>query len=53
MNLQDSRIIINYDLPWAIIKLIQRAGRVDRIGQEAEKVIIYSLLPFEGCEQDH
>ena len=32
-NLQDCAIIVNYDLPWAIIRLIQRAGRVDRIGQ--------------------
>ena len=29
-NLQDCSIIVNYDLPWAIIRLIQRAGRVDR-----------------------
>jgi superfamily II DNA/RNA helicase len=31
-NLQDAHIVVNYDLPWAIIRLIQRAGRVDRIG---------------------
>lgn len=31
-NLQDSHIVVNYDLPWAIIRLIQRAGRVDRVG---------------------
>ncbi|MGB3652596.1 MAG: helicase-related protein [Rivularia sp. (in: cyanobacteria)] len=30
-NLQDCAIIVNWDLPWAIIRLIQRAGRVDRI----------------------
>jgi len=43
-NLQDAHIVVNYDLPWAIIKLIQRAGRVDRIGQKFESVIIYSLF---------
>lgn len=42
-NLQDSHVIINFDLPWAIIKLIQRAGRVDRIGQQSDTVYIYSI----------
>lgn len=50
-NLQDARIILNYDLPWAIIRLIQRAGRVDRIGQQADEVICYSFLPADGVEQ--
>lgn len=50
-NLQDCRIIINYDLPWAIIRLIQRAGRVDRIGQEASEILCYSFLPTEGVEK--
>lgn len=50
-NLQDCAIIVNYDLPWAIIRLIQRAGRVDRIGQKAEKILCYSFLPAEGVER--
>ncbi len=50
-NLQDCSIIVNYDLPWAIIRLIQRAGRVDRIGQKAKKILCYSFLPTEGVEQ--
>ena len=50
-NLQDAHIILNYDLPWAIIRLIQRAGRVDRIGQQAEKILCYSFLPEEGIEK--
>ncbi|WP_461257378.1 hypothetical protein, partial [Treponema sp. R80B11-R83G3] len=43
-------IVVNYDLPWAIIKLIQRAGRVDRIGQKHDKIWCYSFLPEEGLE---
>jgi len=49
-NLQDAHIILNYDLPWAIIRLIQRAGRVDRIGQKADEIFCYSFLPEEGIE---
>ena len=50
-NLQDAHIVVNYDLPWAIIRLVQRAGRVDRIGQLAEKIFCYSFLPADGVEQ--
>lgn len=50
-NLQDCAIIVNYDLPWAIIRLIQRAGRVDRIGQKADEIFCYSFLPAEGVER--
>lgn len=50
-NLQDAHIIVNFDLPWAIIRLIQRAGRVDRIGQKSEKILCYSFLPADGVEK--
>ena len=50
-NLQDCSIIVNYDLPWAIIRLIQRAGRVDRIGQKSDTITCYSFLPAEGVER--
>ncbi len=49
-NLQDSHVIVNYDMPWAIIRLIQRAGRVDRIGQEAKEIFCYSFFPADGIE---
>lgn len=49
-NLQDSHIVVNFDLPWAIIRLIQRAGRVDRIGQEAKEIFCYSFFPADGVE---
>ena len=50
-NLQDCSIVVNYDLPWAIIRLVQRAGRIDRIGQEAENILCYSFLPAEGVDR--
>ena len=49
-NLQDCAIIVNFDLPWAIIRLVQRAGRVDRIGQQSEEILCYSFLPANGVE---
>ncbi|CAN5895148.1 helicase-related protein [soil metagenome] len=50
-NLQDAFCVINYDLPWALIRLVQRAGRVDRIGQKSEEINCYSFLPAEGVER--
>lgn len=49
-NLQDAHIVLNYDLPWALIRLVQRAGRVDRIGQQAPEILCYSFLPEDGIE---
>jgi superfamily II DNA or RNA helicase len=50
-NLQDAAIVVNYDLPWAIIRLVQRAGRIDRIGQKAERLLCYTFLPAEGVDR--
>lgn len=50
-NLQDAHVIVNYDLPWAIIRLIQRAGRVDRIDQSSEKIYCYSFFPADKVEE--
>ncbi len=50
-NLQDCHIMVNYDLPWTIIRLVQRAGRVDRIGQHSRGILCYTFLPAEGVER--
>lgn len=50
-NLQDAHIIVNFDLPWAIVRLIQRAGRVDRLGQKSSEILCYSFLPEDGIER--
>jgi len=49
-NLQDGHIVVNFDLPWALIRLVQRTGRVDRIGQKAQEILCYSFLPEDGLE---
>ena len=50
-NLQDCPMVVNFDLPWAIIRLIQRVRRVDRIGQQADEIRCYSFMPAEGVER--
>lgn len=50
-NLQDAHIVVNFDLPWAIIRLIQRVGRVDRIGQKSLAILAYAFWPAEGVER--
>ncbi len=50
-NLQDAHLVVNFDLPWAIIRLIQRAGRVDRIGQKHDTITVYSFLPADGVNR--
>ena len=52
-NLQDCAVVVNYDLPWAIIRLIQRAGRVDRIGQKSDKYLLSFLFARRWSRKDH
>ena len=44
-NLQQCRNIINYDLPWNPMRLVQRHGRVDRIGSPHERVFLRTFFP--------
>lgn len=50
-NLQDAHIVCCFDMPWAIVRLIQRAGRVDRIGQNAPLIYCYSFMPADELEK--
>ncbi|MCD6161682.1 MAG: helicase [candidate division Zixibacteria bacterium] len=45
LNLQDCDNLINYDLHWNPVKLIQRFGRIDRIGSEHDQIYGYNFLP--------
>lgn len=50
INLQDADTLINYDLHWNPVRLIQRAGRIDRIGSEHAEIHIASFLPEKALE---
>jgi hypothetical protein len=50
VNLQDADTLINYDLHWNPVRLIQRAGRIDRIGSEHDEIHVASFLPERGLE---
>ena len=52
LNLQDCNIIINYDLHWNPVRLIQRFGRIDRIGSSHDAVYGFNFLPELGIEKN-
>jgi superfamily II DNA/RNA helicase len=45
MNLQECRNIVNYDLPWNPMRLVQRHGRIDRIGSPHRRVFLRTYFP--------
>jgi superfamily II DNA/RNA helicase len=52
LNLQDCDKIINYDLHWNPVRLIQRFGRIDRIGSEHDAVFGFNFLPETNLERE-
>lgn len=50
-NLQDCGILINYDLHWNPTRMVQRAGRIDRIGTSFETLHILNMFPDDGLEK--
>lgn len=50
-NLQDCGTLINYDLHWNPTRMVQRAGRIDRIGTEFATLWILNMFPDQGLER--
>lgn len=50
-NLQDCGIIINYDLHWNPVRMIQRNGRINRLGSTFDTVYIYNMIPEKQLEE--
>lgn len=50
-NLQDCGILINYDLHWNPTRMVQRAGRIDRIGTSFDTLHVINMFPDDGLEK--
>lgn len=50
-NLQDCGVLINYDLHWNPTRMVQRAGRIDRIGTAFETLWVHNMFPDAGLEK--
>jgi len=50
VNLQQCRHIINYDLPWNPMRLVQRHGRIDRIGSPHNRVFLRTIFPVDRLD---
>ncbi len=52
INLHRANTVINYDTPWNATKLMQRIGRVNRIGQTASHIFVYNFYPTVQINDD-
>ena len=50
-NLQDCGYLVNYDLHWNPTRMVQRAGRIDRIGTDFGTLWVYNMFPDQGLER--
>jgi SNF2 family DNA or RNA helicase len=50
-NLQDAEIIINYDLHWNPVRMVQRIGRLDRLGSPHPTIHVYNFFPEQELEE--
>jgi superfamily II DNA/RNA helicase len=52
VNLHRSNVIVNYDTPWNSTRLMQRIGRVNRIGSTADEVYVFNFYPTAKVNND-
>ncbi|AKD56694.1 helicase-related protein [Spirosoma radiotolerans] len=52
VNLHRANVIVNYDTPWNATRLMQRIGRVNRIGTKAKAIYIYNFFPTAQVDND-
>ncbi len=51
INLHRGNVLINYDLPWNPTRVVQRAGRINRLGTEHPELFIYNFFPTSQSDE--
>ena len=51
INLHRSNVIINYDLPWNTTKMMQRIGRINRVGTKFDKIYVFNFFPTSKTDE--
>ncbi|SNR68863.1 SNF2 family N-terminal domain-containing protein [Desulfurobacterium atlanticum] len=52
INLHRSNIIVNYDIPWNPTKVLQRVGRINRVGTRFKEIYVYNFFPISVAEKE-
>jgi superfamily II DNA/RNA helicase len=52
VNLHRSNVIVNYDIPWNATKLMQRIGRVNRVGTQSDYIYIFNFYPTQEADSE-
>lgn len=52
VNLHRSNIIINYDLPWNPTRVLQRVGRINRVGTAHQRILIFNFFPTAQTDKE-
>ena len=51
LNLQDASVVVSYDLPWNPVRLMQRIGRIDRLGAVPDVVALHHFVPADALDR--
>jgi hypothetical protein len=51
LDIEFAKVLINYDLPWNPMVVEQRIGRLDRIGQKADRILIFNLIAEDTIDE--
>ncbi|MFN3307558.1 MAG: helicase-related protein, partial [Candidatus Kapaibacteriota bacterium] len=52
VNLHRSNIVINYDIPWNPTRLMQRVGRINRVGTKFDKIYVFNFFPTKQVDSE-